>query len=69
MKISKTFKKEVAAAAKKLETSNQVFLNQPFQDSYVTIEKPEQADNITEMKFRDAGIDRDGTFFLIMKIM
>jgi hypothetical protein len=66
MKISKTFKKAIATAAKQLGDKNQVPLDRPFQDNFVTLEKSNSA---IEMKFRDLDINRDGLFFLVIKLM
>lgn len=69
MKISKTFKKALKIAAEELKEWGQTSLNQPFQDNYVTLEKPQQTENVMELKFRELEINRDGSFFLVMKIM
>jgi hypothetical protein len=69
MKISKTFKKAIATAAKQLVEDGRASLNHPFQDNFVTLEKPLESDSAIEMKFRDLNIDRDGNFFLVMKVM
>lgn len=69
MKISKTFKRFLKIAAEKLGEKQQIFLDHPFQDNYVASEKPQGIENAIEIKFRDIEIYRDGSFFLVMKIM
>ncbi len=69
MKISKTFKKSLKTAAEKLAEGAQMSLDRPFQDNYITLEKPQQTENVMELKFRELEINRDGSFFLVMKIM
>jgi len=69
MKISKTFEKAIATAAKQLGERDCVSLNHPFQDNFVTLEKPQESNSAIEMKFRDLDVNRDGLFFLVMKVM
>jgi len=69
MKISQTFKEAISNAAEKLGPEKKVSLSYPFHDNYVTLEKPQQTENTLEIKFRERGIDRDGSFFLVIEVM
>ena len=69
MKISRAFRRAIAEAAKQLDSKNHFFLSPPFQDNFVTLEKPEESKNSIQMQFRNLDIDRDGEFYLVVKIM
>lgn len=69
MPFSESFFKDVATAAGKLsEDCTMVRLPGVFRGFYVTLIKPDSDERKTvAMKFKDIGVDREGSFYLVIQ--
>jgi hypothetical protein len=69
MPFSKSFYEDLAQAAAQLgESCPKVKLRIPFMGFYVTLHKPDiDEKKIEVMSFKEIGLEREGTFFLVMQ--